>query len=58
MNAGPGVSMGRAIAYGTLAVGILDILDAFLFLGLRGVAPIVILQSIASAGPRPSRDMR
>lgn len=48
MNAGRGLSMGRAIAYGALAVGILDILDAFVFFGLRGVAPIVILQSIAS----------
>lgn len=48
MNAGPGLSMGRAIACGALAVGILDILDAFVFFGLRGVAPIVILQSIAS----------
>jgi hypothetical protein len=40
--------MGRAIAYGALAVGVLDILDALVFFGLRGVAPIVILQSIAS----------
>lgn len=40
--------MARAIAYGALAVGVLDILDAFVFFGLRGVAPVVILQSIAS----------
>lgn len=48
MNTGQGLSVARAIAYGALAVGILDILDAFVFFGLRGVAPLVILQSIAS----------
>ena len=43
-----GLSMGRAILYGTLAVGVLDLLDTFVFFGLRGVAPILIPQSIAS----------
>jgi hypothetical protein len=38
----------QAILFGTLTVGVLDILDAFIFFGLRGVAPIRILQSIAS----------
>ena len=38
----------RAVGYGTLAVGTLDILDAFLFFGLRsGVPPVRILQGIA-----------
>ena len=39
----------RALLYGTLAVGLLDLLDAFVFFGLRsGVQPIRILQSIAA----------
>jgi uncharacterized membrane protein (GlpM family) len=39
----------RAIAYGTLTVGILDITDAIVFFGLRnGVRPIRIFQSIAA----------
>jgi hypothetical protein len=39
----------RAILAGGLAVGVLDILDAFLFFGLRyGVAPTRILHSIAA----------
>ncbi len=39
----------RAILYGTLVVGTLDILDAFVFFGLRsGSTPVRILQSIAS----------
>jgi len=38
----------RAVLFGTLTVGALDILDAFVFHGFRGVAPGVILQSIAS----------
>jgi len=38
-----------AILYGTLVVGTLDIVDAFVFFGLRsGTAPVRILQSIAS----------
>ena len=41
-------SASRALAAGTLAVGVLDILDAFIFFGLRGAKPIGILQSIAS----------
>ena len=41
-------SLGRAILYGTLIVGILDLLDALVFFGIRGVAPILITQSIAS----------
>jgi hypothetical protein len=42
------LSPGRAIVFGTLTVGVLDILDAFVFFGARGVAPGRILQSIAS----------
>ena len=38
----------RALLYGTLTVGVLDLLDALVFFGLRGVAPILISQSIAS----------
>jgi hypothetical protein len=39
----------RALLFGTLAVGVLDLLDAFVFFGLRsGVRPIRILHSIAS----------
>lgn len=37
-----------ALLYGTLAVGVLDILDAFIFFGLRGAPPIRILHSIAA----------
>lgn len=36
------------IALGTLIVGVLDILDAFVFFGMRGAQPVRILQSIAS----------
>lgn len=42
------MSTSRALLYGTLAVGILDLLDAVVFFGLRGVQPIRIFQSIAS----------
>jgi hypothetical protein len=42
------LSTPRALLYGTLVVGILDLADAFVFFGLRGVRPIRILQSIAS----------
>lgn len=38
----------RALLGGTLVVGVLDILDAFVFFGWRGVSPIRILQSIAA----------
>lgn len=37
----------RALALGTLTVGTLDLLDAFVFFGLRGVQPHRILQGIA-----------
>ncbi len=41
--------MARAIAYGGLTVGILDLLDAFIFFGLRsGARPMAILHSIAA----------
>jgi|SRR5215207_6552025 len=44
-----GIPPGRALLYGTLAVGALDLLDAFIFFGVRsGVKPIRILHSIAS----------
>ncbi len=38
----------RAILLGALTVGVLDILDAFIFFGFRGVPPLRILQAIAS----------
>ncbi len=38
----------RAIVYGTIAVGVLDGLDAVIFFGLRGVPPGRIFQGIAS----------
>ena len=42
------LSPARAILYGTLTVGTLDILDALIFFGLRGAPPIRIFQSIAA----------
>jgi hypothetical protein len=39
----------RALLLGTLTVGVLDALDAFVFFGFRsGVTPVRILQSIAA----------
>ena len=38
----------RTLVVGTLTVGSLDLADAFIFFGLRGVEPVRILQSIAS----------
>ncbi len=47
--AGPrSIGAARALLLGTIAVGLLDITDAFVFFGLRGVSPVRILQSIAS----------
>jgi hypothetical protein len=43
-----GLSPMRALLLGALVVGALDITDAFVFFGLRGVAPVRILQGIAS----------
>ncbi len=52
MNVAPGTTDRRkpleVLLYGTLVVGLLDILDALVFFGLRGVAPARILQSIAA----------
>jgi hypothetical protein len=42
------LSTAGALVAGTLTVGVLDILDAFIFFGLRGARPVGILQSIAS----------
>lgn len=42
------LSVAGALIAGTLIIGTLDILDAFVFFGLRGAKPIGILQSIAS----------
>jgi hypothetical protein len=42
------LSTAGALVAGTLTVGVLDILDAFIFFGLRGAQPVGILQSIAS----------
>ncbi|HJR66132.1 MAG TPA: hypothetical protein VJ802_06860 [Gemmatimonadaceae bacterium] len=38
----------KALGLGTLVVGTLDILDALIFFGLRGVRPIRIFQAIAA----------
>jgi hypothetical protein len=38
----------RALIYGALTVGALDLADAFIFFGLRGARPERILQSIAA----------
>jgi hypothetical protein len=38
----------RLIALGSVVVGLLDLLDAFIFFGLRGVSPGAILRSIAA----------
>src|SRR6266481_3383635 len=38
----------RAIVYGTIVVGTLDILDAIIFFGSLGIKPIRIFHSIAS----------
>lgn len=43
-----GLTAGRAIVLGALTVGTLDIVDAFVFFGLRGASPLRILQSIAA----------
>jgi uncharacterized membrane protein YagU involved in acid resistance len=43
------LSIPRAIAYGGLTVGTLDLLDAFIFFGMRsGARPMGILHSIAA----------
>ena len=43
------LTTGRAILYGGLTVGTLDLIDAFGFFGLRsGATPIPILHSIAA----------
>jgi hypothetical protein len=44
----PRLSTARALLYGTLAVGTLDILFALVYYGFRGVKPLTIFQSIAS----------
>jgi len=52
------LSAGRAILYGGLTAGSLDLLDAFVFFGLRsGAQPVGILQSIAAGwlGRNPAR---
>jgi hypothetical protein len=42
------MTLARAVALGGLTVGLLDGLDAVIFFGLRGVAPIRIFQAIAA----------
>jgi hypothetical protein len=42
------LSPAQAVLLGTLAVGVLDLIDAMVFFGLRGVTPVRILQSIAA----------
>jgi len=41
-------SPARALVAGAIAVGVLDLLDALIFLGVRGVPPVRVMQSIAS----------
>jgi hypothetical protein len=48
MKMGKPLTPAQAVLFGTLTVGTLDILDAFIFFGLLGVAPVRILHSIAS----------
>jgi hypothetical protein len=42
------LSAGRAISLGTLVVGTVDAIDAVIFFGLRGAAPMRIFQGIAA----------
>jgi hypothetical protein len=49
------MSRGRALLLGTLAVGILDGLDAIVFFGLRGGDPVRIFQAFASGLIGPDR---
>jgi hypothetical protein len=42
------LSPARAVLYGTLVVGVLDITDALVFFGLLGTTPLRLLQGIAS----------
>jgi hypothetical protein len=42
------LSPAQALLLGTLTVGVLDLIDAMVFFGLRGVTPVRILQSIAA----------
>jgi len=42
------MSRGRALLLGGVTVGVLDLLDAFVFFGRRGITPVQILHSIAS----------
>jgi len=44
----------RAIALGTAVVGTLDAIDAVVFFGLRGAAPVRIFQGIAAGLMGPS----
>ncbi|HEX6370910.1 MAG TPA: hypothetical protein VF006_18470 [Longimicrobium sp.] len=44
----PRITPGRALLYGTLVVGTLDILEVIVFVGMRGVPPVRVLQSVAS----------
>jgi hypothetical protein len=48
MSSAKSLSPARAILYGTLVVGTLDILDALIFFGILGAPPIRIFQSIAA----------
>ena len=49
------LTLGRALLFGALTVGTLDILDAFIFFGVRsGAKPVRILQGIAGGVLGPS----
>lgn len=44
----PGLTFVRAWIYAGLTIAVLDIADALIFYGMRGVAPHLIFQSVAS----------
>lgn len=47
LRASPALRPAAALLYGGLVVGVVDLIDAIVFFGLRGVAPVRILQTIA-----------
>lgn len=47
-DSGRGLSPGKALLFGTVTVGVLDILDAFIVAAIRGGSPVRVLQSIAA----------
>lgn len=53
----PPLSPVRALLYGALVVGTLDITEVIVFVGVQGIPPMVVLQSVASGllGPTAYR---